>query len=545
MLPLLCLFSALALQADFVQCTRVLHVLEGEAAGDQFGWVSAPVPDQSGDGVQELLVGAPFHDSGGANAGRAYLYDGRTGLERFHFDGGQAGEQFGHSLRPAGDLDGDGVVDVVIGGRGTIGVAPGVARVFSGASGALLLTLRLGLADDAFGYAVEGMGDLDGDGTLDFAVGAPFEDTLGLNAGRVYVISGADGTTVLRSFFAESARNNFGTALANLGDVTGDGVAELAIGAANAGVGRRGRVYVYDLVANALDFAVDPEASGAEFGQFFIAAAGLVTPDAVPDLYVGDFADAGGRGKAYVFSGKTGLPWLVLAGSTGDGFGIGRGLGDVDGDGRDDLVLGSWTASGGASGAGELEVFSGNDGRLLRRVTSLTAGENLGFDAHGLGDVDGDGVPELVGTAATFDNARGRVYVIAERPVALLGAGLAGSGALVPTLTLGGCPRLGGALTLDTGAALGAAAGVLFVAPRRVDLALKGGMLVPDFRALRFAHVLGGAPGVAGAGTSSLAFVLPTDPSLLGVPFYSQALYADPGAAQGIAFTPGLRTTLY
>jgi len=542
MLPLVFLSSALVLQGDFVQCTRVLHVLEGEAAGDQFGWVSAPVPDQTGDGVQELLVGAPFH---AASAGRGYLYDGRTGVLRFAFDGGQAGEQLGHSVRPAGDLDGDGVVDLLLGGRGTNGVAPGVARVYSGADGALLLLLQLGLADDAFGCAVAGLGDVSGDGRPDFAIGAQQEDSAGADAGRVYVVSGADGTTVLHSFLGEGAGHQFGAGVSRLGDVTGDGVPELAVGAPNAGPNQRGRAYVFDLAADALLYPLDPDASAAEFGRFFIDPAGDLDGDGFPDLYVGDFADGSGRGKAYVFSGASGARLLTLTGRSGEGFGIGRGVGDVDGDGRDDLVLGSWTASGGAPRAGKLEVFSGADGSLLRRVTSATANENLGFDAHGLGDVDGDGVPELVGTAATFDHRRGRVYVIAERPVELLGAGLAGSGALVPALSLGGCPRLGTPITLDTSQGLGGAAGVLLVAPRRIDLPLKGGVLVPDFHALRFLHALGGAPGAAGAGTSSLAFVLPTDPSLLGVPFYAQALYADPGAAQGFAFTPAMRTTLY
>jgi hypothetical protein len=89
--------------------------------------------------------------------------------------------------------------------------------------------------------------------------------------------------------------------------------------------------------------------------------------------------------------------------------GPGREAGDVNGDGVVDLAVGSYTSSDGASQAGQVEIFSGADGSLVRRMTSTTELENFGFDAVGIGDVSGDGVPDLVGSAASGD----RVYVIA------------------------------------------------------------------------------------------------------------------------------------
>ncbi len=539
--PFLIAFLCAPLGAQgFLECTRTLHVLEGEAAGDQFGWVSSPVPDVDGDGVPELLVSAPFHDSGGANAGRLYLFDGRTGIERFHVDGA-TGEQFGHSVRDAGDLDGDGIGDLIAGGPGGV---PGVARVLSGTDGSEIHELRIGLAADSFGYSVSGAGDVDLDGVPDLAIGAPREDTAGIDAGRVLVVSGADGTTVLRTFLGAAAGNTFGTSLANLGDVTGDGRAELAVGAANAGTGRRGLAYVFDLAAGTQLYSVAPDSTGAEFGQYFIAAAGEIDGDGFPDLYVGDFADNGGRGKAYLFSGPSGARIRVLAGSAGDGFGIGRPLGDLDGDGRTEMLLASWTDSGGAPSAGKAEVFAGLDGSRLRTVTSTSAGEGFGFDAHGIGDLDGDGLPELVVTAAAFGAARGRVYVIARVPVATFGQGLAGSGGFVPALTFGGCPELGQLVSFDVLEGPGGAFGTLLLGTSRADLPYRGGTLYPGAPRMRFGHRLSN-PGVAGAGVLSLQLTIPPDPVLIGAAFYAQALYRDAGAPQGVALSAGVRVDLF
>lgn len=526
----------------FAECTRVLHVLEGEVAGDQFGWVSSPVPDVGGDGVQELLVSAPFHDGAGTNAGRVYLFDGRTGLERFHVDG-LAGENLGYSVRDAGDLDGDGLGDLIVGGPGSTGV-PGVARVLSGASGAPLLTLASGVAADAFGYSVTGVGDVDTDGVIDFAVGAYLDDTAATNAGRVVVVSGADGVTILRSFTG-LAGDNFGTALAVLGDVTGDGRAELAVGAARAGSPRRGRAYVYDLASGTRLYTVAPDASGAQFGQYFVAAAGEIDGDGFPDLYVGDFADGGGRGKAYLFSGPSGTRLRTFTGGAGDGFGIGRPIGDLDGDGRTEIVLASYTDSSGAVGAGKADVFAGSDGRRLRTLTSTTAGEALGFDAHGIGDVDGDGTPDLVLTAASYAGGLGRVYVVAREPAAAFGQGLAGSGGLEPVLSLAGCPKLGEVVSFDVAQGRGGARGTLLIGASLRNQPYRGGTLYAGLPILRFPHQLLGSPGVAGAGDFSSPQSVPADPNLLGATFYAQALYLDPGAPLGIALTAGLRVDIY
>jgi len=530
-----------------VECVRVLHSFFGQAAGDQFGWVSSPIPDLDGDGILEVVITAPFHDAGGANAGRIHLVSGASGGELFHADGGRAGELLGFSARDAGDVDGDSVCDVVAGGQGSATV-PGAARVYSGATGAEIVAIQLGAAGDLFGASVTGIGDVDGDGHADLAVAATRDDTAGLDAGRVYVVSGADGQTVLWTIAGERAGDLFGSSLANLGDVTGDGLPELAVGAANGGPSMRGRAYVYDVARRQLVYTVQPTMSGANFGQYFIASPGDVNGDALPDLYVSDFGDGGGRGKAYVYDGPTGALVWSRRGQAGDGFGIGRGVGDVDGDGFDDLILGSWIANDGALNAGKADIVSGLDGTILTTLTSSTAGENFGFDAHGMGDVDGDGRPDYFVTAATHPQggaARGAAYLIAGgTPVTSIGTGV-GSAGFVPRIALAGCPCVGADLVIDVVDLRAGAWGALFLGTERIDLPRFGGTLITRPDVLRRFQRSSGPVGEPGLGTASFPVKIPDDPAVAGMVLYAQALYVDLGAPRLLSFSNGLEIRVF
>ena len=129
--------------------------------------------------------------------------------------------------------------------------------------------------------------------------------------------------------------------------------------------------------------------------------------------YVSDYADNGagtGAGAAFVYSGVDGsLLYRIDGSGPGEGLGPGREAGDVNGDGVQDLAIGSYTSSDGAPNAGKVQIFSGVDGSLLRTITSTTANEELGFDAVGVGDTNGDGIPDLLVSAAQGDT----VYLIA------------------------------------------------------------------------------------------------------------------------------------
>jgi hypothetical protein len=387
----------------FVEPVEVLHTLSGTSPGAFYGWAVSELGDVDGDGAMELVVGEPF-----TAGGTTYVYSGRPGTLLYRLDGAP-GDQQGYAIADAGDTDGDGVPDIV---SGAPGVGRGHAYLYSGKTGRLLHTFSRGGNGDFFGAAVAGAGDVNRDGRADVLVGAPLNDAVGSDAGRAYVFSGRN-YKLLRKLQAGDEGDFFGSATDWSPDLNGDGRPELIVGAQNAGPTGGGRAYVLSGRNGRPLFTIVPPASAVEFGSFFVAGVGDVNGDGTGDVYAADYADGSlgpGTGRAVVHSGADGSELHSWTGSAGgEGLGPGREAGDVNGDGLVDLAIGSYTSSDGANQAGKVEIFSGADGSLVRGITSTTPLENLGFDVVGVGDLNGDGVPDLLISAASGD----RVYVVA------------------------------------------------------------------------------------------------------------------------------------
>ncbi|MHC5112069.1 MAG: hypothetical protein ACYTHJ_19575 [Planctomycetota bacterium] len=389
----------------FLEPTVPLHSYQ-ESAGS-FGWAVSELADIDNDGATDLIASAPFSNF-------VKVFSGRTG-ELLHNFTGSAGENFGYAIADAGDTNLDGVPDIIVGAPA---LGAGKAYVFSGdTDGALLLTLNGEVVGDLFGSAVSSAGDVNGDMRADLLVGADANDAMGVNSGRAYVLSGLDGS-LIHTLESESSGDRFGGGTASAGDLNNDGIPEHIIGAYNGGLGARGEAYVFDGADGSLihELSVPEGVFGGCFGQFFVAGVGLVDEDDVPDMYVGDFCDStngGGTGRAYVFSGADGSIIHMFVGETaGEGIGPGRGAGDVDFDGRTDLLVGAWTSSAGAGLAGKLFVYSGATGEVLRTITSLSNNESLGFDAVGVGDVNEDGQIDFLASGANSNH----VYLLLGSP---------------------------------------------------------------------------------------------------------------------------------
>lgn len=428
---------------------------EGETAGDISGINLAGNPvtgagDINGDGYADLLIGAGWNDEGGSGAGQAYIVFGTetltTGVDLANADASFIGETAGdqlHAKAGVGDTNGDGYPDFVLVARFNDegGTDAGQVYLFFGKEDGWAMDTDAGQADASFigeatgdeaGYWVAGVGDTNGDGFSDFAIGAPNNDDGGSNAGKVYVIFGAEDGWAMdtdlsgaeASFIGEAALDRAGLAVAGVGDVDGNGSDDILIGAYrnDAGGADAGQSYLIlgatdgwttdvDL-ANA-DASFIGENAGDEAGHA-LAGVGDVNQDGLDDFVIGAWGndeEDTGAGQTYLILGAesgwtmdgdlSGADASFLGIVAGDaaGWSVAGGA-DYNGDGFDDLWIGARGSDAGGADAGEVYVVLGKPSGWAMDTSLCDAdyafiGENAG-DAAGsgvacLGDFDGDG----------------------------------------------------------------------------------------------------------------------------------------------------------
>lgn len=442
----------------------------GATKNDHSGDSVSSAGDVNGDGYADIIIGASPADYAGSNSGSGYVVFGKAsgfaaasdlgdldGTDGFRLDGASSSDYSSGRVSNAGDINGDGYDDLIVGARGAddggsnsgssyliFGKADGFAPIASLADLNGLNGFRLdgGAAGDNSGWIISNAGDVNADGFDDLIIGAPYADDEDTNAGSSYVVFGkADGFSATMSLSAldgtngymisaEAAADHFGDSVANAGDVNGDGFDDVIIGARDADNGGSNSGSSYVVFGKADGFSAAMSANDLDGSNGFrldgvniddisgssVSSAGDVNGDGYDDLIIGaEEADNGNTdsGSSYVVFGKAdgfgaSMSLASLDGTTGfriDGIALNEksgisvsSAGDINNDGYDDMIIGAKNSSAYVL-FGKLDGFDATidlaslDGDGGFKIDGDVL---FGFSVSSAGDVNGDGYDDLL-----------------------------------------------------------------------------------------------------------------------------------------------------
>lgn len=405
---------------------------DGEFSGVDYGVSVASAGDINGDGFADVIVGAQKYLIDDERCGAAFVYlgggGGLTSYPHKILSSGVYGSYFGGAVDTAGDVNGDGYDDVIIGSpnhKEFVSNEPrGAAYLYFGSPSGLQDAADWAFIsptkDSQFGYAVSGVGDVNGDGFDDVLIGANIYKNVETNEGAAFLFLGSGsglGSEPAWIFESNQAGAQAGYALAGIGDIDGDLLADVLISAPTYdydGKTDAGMIWIFTGMDSPLGLSSIPywSASGTQNNEQFGSAvdgAGDVNGDGYLDLIVGargydeDLVDIG---AAYLFTNsssgmKSAADWKVSSDQIYSGFGISvAGLGDVNLDGFDDVAVGAHHYTDDQSLEGMVFAYRGSP-IGLETTPKWTGGGNkadadFGFSIANAGDVDDDGSNDLL-----------------------------------------------------------------------------------------------------------------------------------------------------
>jgi hypothetical protein len=435
----------------------------GTLLSETFGSVVVRLDDLDGDGINDLAVAAPSYQTAAIGDGRVFVLSGATLGQIWVSTGWTTQGDHGYAVAKAGDVDGDGLSDVLVGapdlassGGGHLapGTTPGRVQLRSGIDGTLRVEVDGLVVGDMFGSSVAGLSDVNGDGVPDFAVGAVGADVNGAGSGSVVYLSGVDGSTLL-SVPGPQPGCGFGGAMESMGDLDGDGKRDLIVSAASYDVfdqENAGAVFLLSGATGATLYTWFGPEKDARFGSS-LADLGDVNGDGSDDVGIGAVEANGpagiSAGAVYAYSGAGKGQIFVRHGQT-ESEGLGRsiaGIADVSGDGLRDVLAGSGTSSEMGMFAGQARLFAGTTGAELGRVYGGTAFDYLGWEVADVGDLDGDGVAEIAVSGMSSDATKGELHLYkvgTPMPPSSYCTAKTNSQGCVPELSAQGTPTLSG-----------------------------------------------------------------------------------------------------